>query len=418
MAFAKNTSGRIMQKRRRNDWRLGGALCLTIAVGCGSPPPPPAAPAPPPEAPAPAAPQPVPETTAAPEQPPEPSTPELGPSPLHVAGEHDAPFALFGLGDVGFVHLDGRVLEVRDDKVAYDRAPNRGLPSGDAYEDVALAGVWPDTAFVVATRTDRNRRRSELFFWDGNRWKSKLQTRKSTVIRSLAPWNLRRVLALLQNVDDGTPSFRVIAGFPLDPVPHPASSDFEGCKTKVKLEKAAILRSGHVFAAGPMCESKGKTLAVERWEPKTRKGTVEELPGSEGATLAGIVAKDATHVVMAGGSPNPGTAAYVATFDGSTWTQQQTPMQSGVSAITAGADGAVWAVTVSGNLWKRSPDKSWSQVPMPPVPNGQDRIQAVSVWAKAPGDTWVVGRYASQGKARTVLMHTRPHDGPVLFTSN
>ena len=406
-----------MSKRLHQTW-LWLAVCAGATLRCGAPP----ASATPAETPPAATAQPAPaspaHTVEAPtaDTPTQPTEPELGPSPLKIAGEHDAPFTLFGLGDVGFLHVGDSVLEVRDDRVAYDRAPNRGLPSGEIYEDAVIAGTWPDTAFVVATRTDRNRRRSELFFWDGNRWKSKFQTQKSTVIRTLAPWNLRRVLALLQNIDDGTPSFKVVAGFPIDPVPRPSSSDEEGCKTKVILQKAAILRSGHVFAAGPVCGAKSKAAAVERWEPGNKQGEISPLPDSAGVDISSIVATDASHVVVAGSSQQPQRPAYLAVFDGTAWKTQDSLMRSGVVRLVADAGGTLWAVTQRGALWKQPTGGAWEQVPMPPVASQGARIEAVSVWPRDAEDVWVVGRYqAADGKPRTVLLHTRPHEGPVPF---
>ena len=388
-------------------------LAVLAALGCGGSvtpsQPPPSSPALAPTAepaqskaptPAPTAPAPV-------------DAPDLGPSPFHVAGEHPTPLHLFPLGTVGFLLVDGRVLLVRDDRVSFDRGPNRGLPTGDAYESVSLAGEWPDTAFTVATRTDQKRRRTELFFWDGTRWKSKLQTAKSTELRDFGRWNLRRVLSLVRQVETGKPSFQVIAGFPLDPVPVPdkASPDKDGCAAAVLHERAAILVSGHVLAAGKHCDA-GTGLAVERWEPGAKKGKISALPQSEGVELSSLVALSPTTAFAAGVAPG-GRPAYLAAMGSDGWALQETPLRDGITRLAADAEGTLWAVTRGGELWKGK-NAAWSQVPLPKA-SDQSSIAAVDVWPRSPGDTWVVARSAN-GKLH-VLLHTRPHEGTVPFSA-
>jgi hypothetical protein len=343
-----------------------------------------------------------------------PTVPDLGPSPFHIAGEHTSPVQLFPMGDVAFLLVDGKLLLVRDGRVSFDRTPNRGLPSGSAYEEFVLAGEWPETAFVVAARTDHNHRRTELFFWDGHRWKSKLQTRRSTQIRALGPWNLRRVLALLQDVQTGKPSFQVIAGFPLDPLPTPDKAEGEDCDAAVQLRDAAILRSGHVFAAGKRCAGTG--LAVQQWEPGKKKGELFDLPDSSETELSGVVAQDAKTAFVAGVS-KVGGPTYFAAFSGETWVRQSVPMISGIVRLSSDSEGTLWAVTASGELWARR-QGSFAPVPLPPVPGGEGVIRAVDVWPRSAQDVWVVGSYhAPEGDVQTVLMHTRPHDGPVPFAA-
>jgi hypothetical protein len=309
--------------------------------------------------------------------------------------------------------VDGKLLLVRDDRVSFDRGPNRGLPTGDAYEDMSLAGEWPDTAFVTATRTDRNRRRTELFFWDGTRWKSKLQTAKSTELRDLGRWNLRRVLSLVRQVETGKPSFRVIAGFPLEPVPVPekASPDKEGCAAAVLHERAAILVSGHVLAAGKHCDA-GTGLAVERWEPGARKGEISALPQSEGVELSSLVALSPTAAYAAGVAPGD-RPAYLAALGGNGWARQETPMRDGITRLAADAEGTLWAITRGGEVWTGK-DAVWAQVPLPKA-SDQGPIAAVDVWPRGPGDTWVVGRLANG--TQHALLHTRPHEGAVPFSA-
>jgi hypothetical protein len=339
--------------------------------------------------------------------------PDLGPSPFHIAGEHPTSLRLFPLGSQGFLLVDGRLLLVRDDHVSFDRGPNRGLPTGDAYESVSLVGVWPDTAFAVATRTDQKRRRTELFFWDGTRWKSKLQTAKSTELRDLGRWNLRRVLSLVRQVETGKPSFQVIAGFPLDPVPVPekASPDKDGCAAAVLHERAAILVSGHVLAAGKHCDA-GTGLAVERWEPGAKKGTVSALPQSEGVELSSLVALSPTSAFAAGVAPGD-RPAYFAAMGGDGWSLRETPMRDGITRLEADAEGTLWAVTRGGEVWTGK-DAAWAQVPLPKA-SDQSPIGAVDLWPRAPGDTWVVGRSA-HGNLQ-VLLHTRRHEGPIPFSA-
>lgn len=388
----------------------GLVVALVLAAGCASPaaPAPSTAGPPPPATTQVAKPAPI---ASPPSSEPTPTPPDLGPSPFHIAGEHTSAVHIFPMGDVAFLLVDGNLLLVRDGLVSFDRTFQRGLPSGPAYEQFVLAGEWPDTAFVVAARTDHNHRRTELFFWDGHRWKSKLQTRRSTQIQSLGPWNLRRVLALLQDVQTGKPSFQVIAGFPLDPIPTPDEAE-GGCDAKVLLKRAAVLRSGHVFAAGKRCGGKG--LAVQQWEPGKKKGELYDLPDSGEAELADVVAQDEKTAFVAGAS-KIGEPAYFAAFSGDAWVRRSVPMTSGIARLRSDSEGTLWAVTTTGALWARR-QGSFTPVPLPPVPGGKERIQAVDVWPRSAQDTWVVGRYqAGDGDVRTVLMHTRPHDGPVPF---
>jgi len=393
-------------------------LAVLAALGCGGsvtpsqPPPTSPPPAPPAESTAPADAPTAPAPFVAPAVAPV-VAPVLGPSPFHIAGEHPASLHLFPLGTVGFLLVDGRVLLVRDDHVSFDRGPNRGLPTGDAYESVSLVGVWPDTAFAVATRTDQKRRRTELFFWDGTRWKSKMQTAKSTELRDFGRWNLRRVLSLVRQVETGKPSFQVIAGFPLDPVPVPekASPDKEGCAAAVLHERAAILVSGHVLAAGKHCDA-GTGLAVELWEPGAKKGKVSALPQSEGVELSSLVALNPTTAFAAGVAPGD-RPAYLAAMGGNGWSLQETPMRDGITRLAADAEGTLWAVTRGGEVWTGK-NATWAQVPLPKA-SDQSAIAAVDVWPRAPGDTWVVGRSA-KGNLQA-LLHTRPHEGPIPFSA-
>ena len=399
---------RIMSNARH---ALEYALFVGLALGCATPtaaPPASAQPqAPPPTAPVAPEPAPLPEATAPADKP----GPELGPSPLHIVGEHSGLLQVFGLGDVGFALAGDHLFEVRDGQVRYDRDPNRGLPTGEAYEAIEVAGEWPDTAFVVATRTDHDHRRTELFFWDGRRWKSKLQTQRSTVIRTLAPWNLRRVLALLQ--DGHNPSFRVVAGFPLHPVPQPTKSTQQDCRAEVLHQVATIARSGHVFAAGSRCGPTPAEAAVEHWNPGSKKGEIQNLPESSGVEVTGIVALDAATVFVAGTS-NQSEAAYLAKSENEGWKRVEVPMKTGITQLVTGPDATLWVVTQSGTLWKQA-EGSWTQIPMPKVPTREDRMKASSVWPKAKDDTWVVARYDDQGQSRSVLLHSQAHDAKMSF---
>lgn len=382
---------------------------LTIAIlGCGSPPAPSiASPNPTHESPR------SPPARSATSATPTAATPEpaesLGPSPFHIAGELPRAFTLFPLGRVAFLLVDSQLVQLRDGTVATDRASNRGFPSGPAYVQTVVAGEWPDNAFLLATRADQNRRRTELFFWDGHRWKIKLQTPESKLLTQVAPWNLRRVLAFGKQLDDGKPWFRVVAGFPIDPVPQPTRAST--CPAEVMSEAVAVLQSGHVFAAGRRCGT--KDIAIERWDPGKKTGTIETLPESSGAHVSSVVARDSTRVWVAGGFDDTDHAAFLARLDNTTWQRVDLPIGSPISKLVLGDSGVLFAVTLVGTLWKHQEGGTWEQIPMPPVPDNDTRMKAVNVWPVTADDIWVVATYQMAGTEHSALLHTRQHGAPL-----
>jgi hypothetical protein len=310
------------------------------------------------------------------------------------------------MGEVAFVQVEEKYFIIQDNRFSSDPSINRGMPSGSAYDSIRPAGDWPQTGFVIADRSDYNHKRTELFFWDGQRWKPKFQTSKSTLIRQLGTWNQRRVLALLHDVDTGKPSFRVIAGFPSAPVPQVEKQ--EGCGAVIDPSHASILRSGFVFAAGRLCHA--TNLAVIQWQPNSKEGQKLDLPDSDDMQLAGIVALDSTTAFVAGSSKT-GKSAYFARWMGESWERVAMPFDAGITHMTADPKGAVWMTTSKGQLWVRRKD-GLTQVVLPLAPGDEQRIRALFVWSPSSADTWVVGEYGTGDSKRGVLMNTRALDGP------
>ncbi len=340
------------------------------------------------------------------EQPAEPAAvatpPESGPSPFTVIGESHAEMHLQPAGNIGFLLVKNKIWTLRDDTVAYDPHPNRGLPTGNLYESVTVGGEWPDTALIRAVRKDAGRHRSELFFWDGMRWKSKLQTPAGTELGDFAPWNLRRVLALVRDIQTGKPSFQVIAGFPIAPVPVATASQEPGCATALLHERAAILRSGHVMAAGKVCAGVG--IGVEHWDPGSNKGTIHSLPQSEGVRISDLVATHSSQAWI-GGSTAEGASAYVASWENGAWSRQDTPMRDAIVRLATDGHGTLWTVTASGQLWKKQ-ETRWERVFLP-GDTRQIPMTAEDVWPLSSQQVWVIAK----SQERRLLLYTVPRRG-------
>lgn len=336
--------------------------------------------------------------------------PVAPPSSLHIVLDKPLPMELSPLGNVGLLRVGNELLEVRDHAIRGELHRERGLPDLTTIA-VRFAGSWPDNGFALVRENGGDPSRGEaLYFWDGHRWKSKLRTNGGEVVADIARWSIRRDIALMRNDATGEARLQVVAGFPISGLPRSTKGQGD-CPLRLQAVHMVARESGDVLVAGPLCPS-DDGLGVERWEAKNRDGSIDVLPDAKSVTVTGLVAIDASRVLLGGRDerkkrPSP----YFAHYDGATWHREPVPFADSIARLAARGPDAVWAVTNAGQLWKRTAPGAWERVHLPAINAGDKQVvpAAVSVWPHADGDLWVIGTYAaSDGTNHGVVVHDRP----------
>jgi hypothetical protein len=339
-------------------------------------------------------------------------------------------------GDRGFLMSQhGIELQLIGDEVVQDPLLKRGLPGIEAmYHVNAIAGRWPDAAWLSTSHPYERTGFSALWTWDGKSWKKRLSTNPGLFIEAIQPWVGGRLLALEQSGMWFEASFRVLSGDERVALPQfvktKKNDDFIFCQTEMRVEAFATLPSGEVFAAGQSCDAAGNIeVAVKRWAAGDRRGTLETLPGSRTPAdpqqsewhITGIAAHSPTSVFVSGSKVtwHPETrerqaAPYFAHFDGKSWQSLPSPIAGGVQALWLQADGLLYGSDARGGLWSGSvstPSAAWSRVPFPSELRRDSRELAKlgGFWLRAPGDAWALVKVGVDGKGeRDYLLHTRP----------
>jgi hypothetical protein len=269
-------------------------------------------------------------------------------SPFHVIGELPVAYlTLQSAGDRGFLMSEhGIELQLIGDEVVQDPLLKRGLPGiEEMYHVNAIAGRWPDAAWLSTSHPYERTGFSTLWSWDGKNWKKKLSTNPACSSR---PCSLGSVAVCSRSSSRAwfEASFRVLSGDTRVALPQfvktKKNDDFIFCQTEMRVEAFATLPSGEVFAAGQSCDAAGNIeVAVKRWAAADRRGALEILPGTRAPAdprqsewhITGIVAHSPTSVFVSGSKVtwHPQTrerqaAPYFAHFDGKSW--QSLPSQS------------------------------------------------------------------------------------------
>jgi hypothetical protein len=409
------------------------ALCCScwFVTACSAAPLPPSPASPvaaatPTVAPAPAAHEAPPATTSAPER-----------SPFYVIGELPVAYlTLHSAGDRGFLmSQQGIELQLIGDEVVQDPLLKRGLPGIEAMYSVnAIAGRWPDAAWLSTSHPYERTGFSTLWNWDGKSWKKKLSTNPGLFIETIQPWVGGRLLALEQSGMWFEASFRVLSGDTRVALPQfvktKNNDDFVFCQTEMRVEAFATLPNGEVFAAGQSCDVEGNIeVSVKRWAAGDKRGKLEILPGTRAPAdpqqsewhITGIAAQSPTSVFVSASkvtwrqeTRERHEAPYFAHFDGKSWQALPPPIAGGVQALWSQTDGVLYGSDTQGGLWSGSastPRAAWSRVPFPAqiVHGSHELAKLGGFWLRGPGDAWALVKVGVDGKGeRDYLLHTRP----------
>lgn len=95
---------------------------------------------------------------------------------------------------------------------------------------------------------------------------------------------------------------------------------------------------------------------------------------------------------------------YLAHFDGKAWSLDTLPFSDAIASLDVDANGKLWIVSVHGTVFSRSTGGAWTEVSLPVGGEARAPISASTIWARGPGDEWIVGSYQS----RYVVLHSGP----------
>jgi hypothetical protein len=165
--------------------------------------------------------------------------------------------------------------------------------------------------------------------------------------------------------------------------------------------------AGDLFLVGAECVENytpktHESTVVERWKAGSRKSEVDVLPGQKPETEDGPRVRlvvQSSDVALAYGSF--AHVAYLALFDGTSWTHDVPADPSPLVSAAYDKSGLVWVVNADGKLWQRTGAKRWTQVALP-----GDAGKAIEVAAFGP-QLWVVtttGIYGSGAPAPPVAI--------------
>jgi hypothetical protein len=172
-------------------------------------------------------------------------------------------------------------------------------------------------------------------------------------------------------------------------------------------------------------------LAVERWAPGAKKGTLEPLPGTSvtglsngftaSAAVTGMAVRSATDVVVSAEKlteqrdwKQREVRTLMAHFDGSNWQEKSSPVPGFVKSLAAASDGALFLTNDRGELYSGKALDALEIVPLPAELSGlPEKPYAVSIWSPGPGDVWALVQMLRKSEkgpsdSRYFLLHTRP----------
>jgi hypothetical protein len=164
-------------------------------------------------------------------------------------------------------------------------------------------------------------------------------------------------------------------------------------------------RSGLVVALG----NDDGTLAIERWQPGSSKGSVTRWPIGP-CTASGIHVFDARDLVVAA-SCREEPKGHVVRFDGRAFATIPTPTGAPVVALTGEPDGTIWMATADGKesrVHRRSPSGAWASAPLPreDSANPASKPFLPSRLVVRGEDVWAIGSgvlYARRGEVEAEL---------------
>ncbi|HVR19659.1 MAG TPA: hypothetical protein VMS65_08185 [Polyangiaceae bacterium] len=406
------------------------SLCLVATFACGAPAPDARSPAPNPAAPAPpisnAAPAPV-ATSAAPARP---------ASPFHVIGELPSSTQLFGAGERGFVATPwGIVYALVGDEVVHDPFLQRGFSEDPMFSLQAIAGSWPDAAWLSTTHPAGRSGFTKLWRWDGKRWVNRQSTTESRFIDGIKPWTGGRQLAVDQAGMMFDVRFVVISGDKNVAVPaFTKRKDVQSfCHNELRVQAFDTLPSGEVVAAGQGCDDEAAdVIGVARWAPGATRAAIDTLPGSEtrnpnvSVHLVGMALRSPTDITVAGQKDErvgeeSNESTYLAHFDGTRWREVTAKMPGVIETFGTTSDRTLVATNTRGELYMGAALDTLDALALPAELYKEPGVvpAVLSVWSRARGDVWAIVQMIDEKSlmpsrySRSFLLHTRPATKPL-----
>jgi len=173
--------------------------------------------------------------------------------------------------------------------------------------------------------------------------------------------------------------------------PHPHALRLQA-KDGVGLDPVLTLESGELLIAGD--HDKDKLAYLDRWKPGAQNPSVTLL-GSGHCHPSALVSEGGSRFLVTGSTTD--NAACVLRFDGASWSPIELPDgHSSASSYAHAPDGSEWITLRRGRvdqLWTRSHDETWRQIPFPPLredplPAGLFELSA-SVFVRPSGHVWL-----------------------------
>jgi hypothetical protein len=300
------------------------------------------------------------------------------------------------------------ILSVQGGAVEHVRASEAGLPvSEDGWLNGGvddIVGHWPDDAWLMLSQGEMPPpEKYAVYRWRDRRWKvsqPQFTCHESHTLRSWGPGGaLIAESASWRAWNDG-PLLRglgIWAGTPSAP------SRAFNCARAQGLGAVMPLASGGLFAA--IDNPCGVGSVVEHWASPSAAPKVERLPidaagGAKSIVVEGFEGEALDDVTVFGneyygghtGSDENPDRAYIAHFDGNTWSKETAPPDSRtVGAYIRNAAGSSWAIANSYDhpeLWSKVADGPWTRVPIPAIdpiaspcePSHLSKAEDLSVW--------------------------------------
>jgi hypothetical protein len=360
-------------------------------------------PAPAPQAAATSTPAPIPGTSKPTAE--EPSTPDASPFIEGVRLGYPAQLSVVGKSALlGAEHL---LFGIHDDRVTIDPALLEGLRRGDSSFPRVL-GSMPDSAWSVDVSYMERTSHSTLSRFNGTEWQSADSILRGRNVIGISMWSGGRTLALVGDEYANQLDFVQLAGtrnVPLPQLDYVAKSNM-GCVHGIAPMAMSALPSGEVFLVGTRCTVTDDDVAfhdvvVERWGAGQARGKVSVLPRlakqEASAQLTSVVAASGNDVLVAGirtpVAPDGTDAkdeAYLAHFDGHTWSAVPAPPTDHLDELQRAPDGKLWALA-NGELWTTingAESITWERVPMPRFAD-ETGVKVSSLWVQDTGAVWV-----------------------------
>ncbi len=344
-------------------------------------------------------------------------------SPFHIVADVDYAAELQRLGKTSVLVAAGQVLPIRDNTVTFD--PKFALTSEIVSDGVrgafqSLLGSFPDGLYASVVRPAGRTGFTELYKWSGTKWASQYNSDESTFVLDIQPWLNGTVLMVETHNFSGEYRFTALPKSTKVFVPEPSDRKWKGASSMCEMgfipDAVRTLPSGHVFVTGVTCDLKGGPqsgqTSVKRWSAENKTGTVDALPdiGGKNFTLVNLALHNEKDAYIGGntapliyGKPTS-LSPYMAHFDGKAWTLDTLPFSDSIASLDVDANGKLWIVSSKGVVFSRSTGGRWTEISLPV--GGEDRtpIEASTIWARGPGDEWIVGSY----KSRYVVLHSGP----------